>query len=57
MELTEELGIKNIHVHKGPTIYPLSLDAFDVKDVDYAATDFPNLNFIPPLGRGLKNTR
>ena len=45
-ELTEELGIKNIHVHKGPTIYPLSRDAFDVNDVDYAATDFPNLNFI-----------
>ena len=45
-ELTEELGIKNVHVHKGPTIYPLSLDAFDVADVDYAATDFPNLNFI-----------
>ena len=46
LELTEELGIKNIHVHKGPTIYPLSRDAFDVNDVDYAATDFPNLNFI-----------
>ena len=45
-ELVEELGIKNIHVHKGPTIYPLSMDAFDVGDVDYAATDFPNLNFI-----------
>ena len=46
LELAQELGIKNIHVHKGPTIYPLSMDAFDVKDVDYAATDFPNLNFI-----------
>jgi predicted TIM-barrel fold metal-dependent hydrolase len=45
-ELTEKLGIKNVHVHKGPTIYPLSRDAFDVNDVDYAATDFPNLNFI-----------
>lgn len=45
-ELSEELGIRNIHVHKGPTIYPLSRDAFDVHDVDYAATDFPNLNFI-----------
>ena len=45
-ELTEKLGIKNVHVHKGPTIYPLTLDAFDVGDVDYAATDFPNLNFI-----------
>ena len=46
LQLTEELGIKNVHVHKGPTIYPLSRDAFDVNDVDYAATDFPNLNFI-----------
>ena len=46
LELTQELGIKNVHVHKGPTIYPLSRDAFDVNDVDYAATDFPNLNFI-----------
>jgi len=24
----------------------LSADAFDVRDVDYAATDFPDLNFI-----------
>jgi predicted TIM-barrel fold metal-dependent hydrolase len=46
LALCQELGIKNIHVHKGPTIYPLSLDAFDVRDVDYAATDFPALNFI-----------
>lgn len=28
------------------TIYPLSKDAFDVHDVDYTATDFPNLNWI-----------
>lgn len=46
LELCEELGVKNMHVHKGPTVYPLSRDAFDVHDVDYAATDFPNLNFI-----------
>ncbi len=45
-ELCEKLGVKNMHVHKGPTVYPLSRDAFDVHDVDYAATDFPNLNFI-----------
>src|SRR5919109_297561 len=42
----QELGIKNIHVHKGPTIWPLDRDAFDVADVDHAATDFPELNFI-----------
>jgi len=33
-------------VHKGPTIWPLDKDAFDVSDVDHAATDFPALNFI-----------
>ena len=46
LEKCEELGIKNIHVHKGPTIYPLNRDAFDVADVDEAATAFPNLKFI-----------
>ena len=54
----QELGIKNIHVHKGPTIWPLDKDAFDVSDVDHAATDFPELNFIVehvglPTDRGL----
>ena len=28
-------GIRNIHVHKGPTIRPLDRDAFDVADVDH----------------------
>ena len=42
----EELGIKNIHVHKGPTIWPLDKDSFDVKDVDIAATSHTDLNFI-----------
>ena len=46
LEACQELGIKNIHVHKGPTIYPLDRDAFDVHDVDQTATDFPELNFI-----------
>lgn len=45
-ELCEKLGIRNIHVHKGPTIIPLSKDAFNVGDVDDAATDFQNLNWI-----------
>jgi predicted TIM-barrel fold metal-dependent hydrolase len=45
-ELCMELGIKNIHVHKGPTIWPLDKDAFDVSDVDHVATSFPELNFI-----------
>jgi predicted TIM-barrel fold metal-dependent hydrolase len=46
LEACQELGIVNIHVHKGPTIWPLDKDAFDVSDVDHAATDFPDLNFI-----------
>ena len=41
-----ELGIKNIHVHKGPTIWPLDKDAFDVSDIDHVATDYQDLNFI-----------
>jgi predicted TIM-barrel fold metal-dependent hydrolase len=41
-----DLGVRNVHVHKGPTIWPLDRDAFDVADVDAAATDFPGLNFI-----------
>ncbi|MDQ2803736.1 MAG: amidohydrolase [Pseudomonadota bacterium] len=46
LEHAEKLGIKNIHVHKGPTILPLNRDAFDVADIDDAATSFPKLNFI-----------
>ena len=46
LEKTQELGIKNVHVHKGPTIDPLNRDAFDVADVDDAASEFPDLNFI-----------
>ena len=46
LEHAEKLGIKNIHVHKGPTITPLDRDAFDVADIDHCATDFQNLNFI-----------
>ncbi len=45
-ELCEKLGIRNMHVHKGPTIIPLNKDAFDVHDVDHAATDFQGLNWI-----------
>jgi predicted TIM-barrel fold metal-dependent hydrolase len=41
-----DLGIENVHPHKGPTIRPLNRDAFDVSDVDDAATSFPELNFV-----------
>jgi predicted TIM-barrel fold metal-dependent hydrolase len=46
LEKCRELGVRNVHIHKGPTIWPLNRDAFDVADVDDAATDFPELNFI-----------
>ncbi|WP_129114920.1 amidohydrolase family protein [Halegenticoccus tardaugens] len=46
LEKCAELGITNIHPHKGPTIRPLNRDAFDVSDVDDAATSFPGLNFV-----------
>ena len=46
LKRTQALGIKNIHLHKGPTIWPLDKDAFNIDDVDHAATDFPELNFI-----------
>ncbi|MDT4891538.1 MAG: uncharacterized protein QOE97_573, partial [Pseudonocardiales bacterium] len=46
LEACRDLGITNIHVHKGPTIRPLDRDAFDVADVDAVASDFTDLNFI-----------
>ena len=46
LEKCADLGITNIHAHKGPTIRPLNRDAFDVADVDDAATSFPELDFI-----------
>ena len=46
LEKCVELGVKNIHVHKGPTIWPLNKDAFDVSEIDHAATAFTDLNFI-----------
>lgn len=46
LEKCHELGVKNIHVHKGPTIRPLNKDAFDVADVDEVASEFTELNFI-----------
>ncbi|TLU72154.1 amidohydrolase family protein [Lichenicoccus roseus] len=46
VEAAQKLGIKNIHVHKGPTILPLNRDAFDVADIDDVATSFQGMNFI-----------
>ncbi len=46
LERCQELGVKNIHVHKGPTIWPLDKDGLGVEDVDVAATTFSDLNFV-----------
>jgi predicted TIM-barrel fold metal-dependent hydrolase len=46
LEKSRDLGVTTIHVHKGPTIWPLNRDAFDVHDVDHAATAFPELTFV-----------
>ncbi len=46
LEKCVDLGIKNVHPHKGPTIRPLNRDAFGIDDVDDAATSFPELNFV-----------
>lgn len=46
LEKCQQRGVKNIHVHKGPTIMPLNRDAFDVADIDDVATSFQDLNFI-----------
>ncbi len=37
LQKCQDLGIKNIHVHKGPTIWPLNKDAFDVADAEVLA--------------------
>ena len=37
----QELGVRNLHIHKGPTIWPLDKDTFNIDDVDTAATMFP----------------
>lgn len=46
LEFNKELGIDIQVPHKGPTVWPLSKDAFDVHDVDTAATSFPELKFV-----------
>src|SRR3712207_1230963 len=50
LEKCRELGIRNVHAHKGPTIWPLNKDAFSMEDVDQTATDLPPPHFptAPP---------
>ncbi len=58
LEVCREVGIRNIHIHKGPTIRPLDRDAFDVgRRRPASASDFTDLNFVvehvrpaPPRG-------
>jgi hypothetical protein len=40
LEKAQELGVKNIYVRKGPTIWPVYRDAFDVPDIDDVASQF-----------------
>ena len=41
-----ELGITNMHFHKGPAVEPLALEKFDVRDIDEPSSLYPELNFI-----------
>jgi uncharacterized protein len=45
LKLCLELGITNVAVHKSLPVGTAPLDAFHPGDVDYAAADFPELNF------------
>ncbi|MGH2578618.1 MAG: amidohydrolase family protein, partial [Actinomycetota bacterium] len=41
-----DLGVRNMHFHKGPAVEPLNLAWFDVRDIDEPAWLYPELNFI-----------
>lgn len=44
-ELAQELGVKNIAVHKALPLGPVSTDAMRVDDIGRAAARFPDINF------------
>src|SRR5947208_727183 len=46
LEKNRELGINVQVAHKGPTVWPLDKDAFDIGDVDTAATSFPEMKVV-----------
>lgn len=46
IEYSRSLGIDILVPHKGPTVWPLDKDAFDVGDVDAAASSFPDVRFV-----------
>ncbi len=41
-----QLGITNMHFHKGPAVEPLALTKFDVRDIDEPSSLYPELNFV-----------
>ncbi|WP_238699218.1 MULTISPECIES: amidohydrolase family protein [Sulfolobaceae] len=46
IEFSKGLGIDILVAHKGPTVWPLDKDAFDITDVDAAASSFPEIKFV-----------
>ena len=46
LEKNRQLGINIQVAHKGPTVWPLDMDAFAMGDVDTAATSFPDMKFV-----------
>src|SRR2546430_15950796 len=46
LEKNRELGINVQVAHKGPTVWPLDKDAFDIGHVDTAATSFPEHKIV-----------
>lgn len=44
-ELAQELGVKNVAIHKALPLGPVSTDAMRVDDIGRAAARFPDLNF------------
>jgi predicted TIM-barrel fold metal-dependent hydrolase len=45
-EKCRDLGVKNMFFHKGPAVEPLTMEKFDIRDIDEPAWQFPELNFI-----------
>jgi predicted TIM-barrel fold metal-dependent hydrolase len=41
-----ELGVRNHFFHKGPAVEPLSMEKFDVRDVDEPAWLYPEMNLV-----------
>lgn len=44
-ELAQELGVKNVAVHKALPLGPISTDAMRIDDIGRAAARFPDINF------------